>query len=256
MRGYVAFLKKEYLESIRTHKLLLLLAIFILFGIMSPMLAKLTPDLIKSMLNDSAIEALSIPEPTAIDAYAQFFKNTTQMGFIVLLLIFGGTLNNEINKGTLLLLLTKGLSRTSVLLSKFTMASILWTIAYGLCFLITFTYANLLFPAMEISHLWLSVSCVWLFGMMLLAILILASTLSSSTFAPLLLTGSFLAICFLLMIVPALQDYNPLKLVSDNKTMLSATYAIGNMAPSICVCLMIMLGSILLSNRIFRKKVI
>lgn len=256
MRGYVAFLKKEYLESIRTHKVILLLAIFGLFGVMSPMFAKLTPELLKSMLGEQGLNALSIGEPTAVDAYAQFFKNITQMGFIALLLIFGGTLNNEINKGTLLPLLTKGLSRSSVLWSKFTMACVLWTIAYGMCFLITFTYANLLFPAMEISNLFLSIGCVWLFGMMLLAILILASTLSSSTFAPLLMTASVIAIFFLLMMVPNTQDFNPLKLVSDNTAMLSASYTSADVIPSICVCTVIMVTSMFLSNRIFRKKVI
>ncbi|MBK8434017.1 MAG: hypothetical protein IPL28_23205 [Chloroflexi bacterium] len=78
-----------------------------------------------------AIEGVSItvPEPTAVDAYSQLFKNLTQMGMIVLLLVFGGMLSNEIARGTLLNMLTKGLSRHAVILAKYTVALLLWTAA-------------------------------------------------------------------------------------------------------------------------------
>lgn len=44
MRAYVAFIKKEGLELVRTYKLLLMILIFFAFGVMSPLMAKLMPD--------------------------------------------------------------------------------------------------------------------------------------------------------------------------------------------------------------------
>ena len=126
MRSYIAFCKKEVLENLRTHKVLILMIVFLLFGMMSPLTAKLMPEIFKSLALDGIV--ITIPEPTALDAYAQFFKNTSQMGLLVVLLVFGGMLSNEITKGTLINMVTKGLSRPVVILSKFTVASILWTL--------------------------------------------------------------------------------------------------------------------------------
>ena len=46
MRGYLAFVKKEFMEIIRTYKLVVLGAIFLILGIMNPLTAKLTPTLL------------------------------------------------------------------------------------------------------------------------------------------------------------------------------------------------------------------
>ena len=50
MRAYVAFIKKEGLELVRTYKLLLMILIFFAFGVMSPLMAKLMPDLMSQLV--------------------------------------------------------------------------------------------------------------------------------------------------------------------------------------------------------------
>ena len=45
----MAFLKKKWMELCRTGRLLILLLIFILFGILNPALAKLTPWLMETL---------------------------------------------------------------------------------------------------------------------------------------------------------------------------------------------------------------
>ena len=49
MRALLAFLKKEWMETVRSGKLLLLIIIFTIFGIMNPAIAKLTPWLMEMM---------------------------------------------------------------------------------------------------------------------------------------------------------------------------------------------------------------
>ena len=43
MKSLLAFMKKEYLEAARTGKIVILILLFVLFGIMNPAIAKLTP---------------------------------------------------------------------------------------------------------------------------------------------------------------------------------------------------------------------
>lgn len=51
------------------------------------------------------------------------------MGLIVLVLLFSGTLTTELSKGTLINVLTKGLTRYAVILAKYTVALVLWSFA-------------------------------------------------------------------------------------------------------------------------------
>lgn len=43
MKSLLAFMKKEWMEQVRSGRLLILVIIFILLGIMNPAVAKLTP---------------------------------------------------------------------------------------------------------------------------------------------------------------------------------------------------------------------
>lgn len=69
---------------------------------MSPLAAKLLPQILAS-------EGISItlPDPSAIDSWSQFFKNISQMGLIVTVILFSGVLGTELSKGTLINMLTK-----------------------------------------------------------------------------------------------------------------------------------------------------
>ena len=48
MTGYGAFVKKEFMEFYRSHKLLIILAVFLLLGMMNPLTAKITPQLVEN----------------------------------------------------------------------------------------------------------------------------------------------------------------------------------------------------------------
>ena len=49
MNAFIAFTKKEWLETIRSGKLVILTVLFLLFGIMNPAIAKLTPWMMELM---------------------------------------------------------------------------------------------------------------------------------------------------------------------------------------------------------------
>ncbi|WP_222860725.1 hypothetical protein [Paenibacillus antibioticophila] len=93
-----------------------MIAVFFIVGMLSPLTAKLMPELLSSFLPEGM--TLTIAEPTALDAWIQFFKNTSQMGLILIVILFSGILGTELTRGTLINMLTKGLSRHAVILSK------------------------------------------------------------------------------------------------------------------------------------------
>lgn len=138
MTRYFAFLKKELLEASRTYKLLIIGLVFATIGFSNPIIAKLTPELLASSGFD-----INIPEPTLIDSYVQFYKNiSTQL--ILFIILFAGTLSNELKSGSLINMVTKGLERSTILISKLSAMYLIWSLSYTITFLITYFYSPLL----------------------------------------------------------------------------------------------------------------
>ncbi len=252
MKAYVAFTKKEFCECYRTYKLLIMLVVFILIGMISPIVAKIMPELIGSFMPEG-IE-ITISEPTALDSWAQFFKNIPQMGLIILVIMFGGILANEYNRGTLINMLTKGLPRNVVILSKFTMTVSLWTLSYLLCFLVTYAYTRYFWTNDSVPNLFFSVFCMWIFGILLLAISLLGGVFFKSTYANLLLTGGFIVTLMVLNILPHLQKYNPITLSTNNMSLLTTVKEVTDFLPAIIVSFAMIIVAIVSAIIVFNKK--
>ena len=231
MTHYIAFLKKEIVESIRTYKLFIMLVVFLMFGIMNPLVAKLTPYIIETLIPDGV--SIVIPEPSALDSWTQFFKNITQMGLIVMVVVFNGILVTEVSKGTLINMLTKGLSRKAVILSKYTCMALIWTTSILASFLVTWGYTVYLFPTDKVNNLFFSVFCLWLFGLALLSLLMFASTLINSNYGSLLLVGVTVVAGMLLNLIPNFHKYNPLSLSTKNMELLTNTVSPSSLSASV-----------------------
>ena len=119
MKSLLALMRKEYREAIRTGRIMIIILLFVLFGIMSPAVAKLTPWMME-MLSDSMAESGLIVTNVQVDAmtsWMQFFKNIP-IALIAFVLMFSDIFTKEYNSGTLSLVLTKGLSRYKVVIAK------------------------------------------------------------------------------------------------------------------------------------------
>ncbi len=252
MREYIAFVKKEILEQLRTYKMLILISVFFLLGMMSPLIAKIMPDILSGMKIEGM--TIQIPDPTKIDAYSQFFKNFNQMGLLVLLLVFGGILSNELIRGTLVNVLAKGLSRATVILSKFTSAVILWTVGYVIAVLTTYGYTYYLFGNATEPNLIFSLFCLWMFGCFLISIILLSGTLTSGTFGGLIVTAVILVILLMISIVPNAWKYNPMTLASKNLDLLKETVKVSEFYPVLIITAVLTIASLYIAISLFRRK--
>lgn len=240
MKGFIAFFKKEALESFRTHKLLIVLAVFAVLGVISPVAAKMLPEILAAMPMEGM--TLVLPTPTRLDAWSQFNKNVSQMGLVVLLLVLSGQFSTEYAKGTLVNLLTKGLSRTAVALAKAAWAGVLWTAAYALALGVCMAYTAYLFPGEAVENLLASVAGLWLFGLLLLSCLAAGGALLSNSYGGLLcVVGLFVGLA-LLDLVPAIPPYNPNALVSQSMKLLQGQTDPKALAWPFVLCALITLG--------------
>ena len=72
MKAYFAFTQKELLESLRTYKLLIMIIVFMFFGMLGPLTAKLTPQILESLM--PAGMQVTMGEPTVLIHGHSFLK--------------------------------------------------------------------------------------------------------------------------------------------------------------------------------------
>lgn len=252
MRSYIVFTKKELIEYGRTYKFFILFTIFVALGFMNPLTAKFMPKILESFMPEE-IE-IQLPPPSSLDSWAQFFKNVTQTGLFVAIIIFSGMMSREYEKGTLVNMITKGLPRQTVILSKFTASTLLWTLSYWTCFVITHIYTMYFWKGETVLELATSTLFLYLFGIMLISVLLIGSTLFKNSYGGLLFTGGFIAILFLLKLSHKIDNYNPLQLANQNINLLSGNLHPSELKSPLFVCCTVIILSIISSILIFDKK--
>lgn len=252
MKGLIAFIEKESIEQLRSYKTPVLFAVLFLFGMSSPLLAKMTPELLKS-LSGSGI-TITLPKVTTADAWAQFFKNIGQIGMIALILIFGTSLSQEMNRGTLVIPLSKGLSRNSVIFAKYLVALFHWTAGFGLSALICCGYTQYLFHRFTVPHLLFSLFCLWLFGAFLLALVLLSETIATGNYAGLLLDAVVLGALLALDAFPSLQKWNPMTLAAQNTSMITKSGRSSDFIIAIWITISAIAVCFIFNVLLFRKK--
>lgn len=255
MKSFIAFTRKEFLQLLRTGKLLILLVIFILFGIMNPAIAKMTPWMMKlfsESFTDAGMTISMNTEITALTSWAQFYKNIP-LALIIFLLLSANIFTSEYQKGTLIPILTKGMPRFQVLLSKaFTLIAV-WSAGYWLCYGITYGYNFYFWDNCVASHLFLAATCIYLVGIWTISLLLLASSLFSSTSGVLAVTGGIFVLCYFISFIPSLLRYLPVRLLSAS-ALLTGAVSPPDYVSAIYVTVLLSLCQLLLAIFFFNKK--
>ena len=220
MRPLIAFLKKEGMEHVRSGKLMIFGILFVLFGIMNPAVAKLTPWMLEMMADSLAESGMIITDVTvsAMDSWVQFFKNIP-MALIVFVLMESSVFTKEYQSGTLVLSLTKGLARCQVVASKALVLTGLWSVGYWLCFGITYLYNAYFWDNAVAQNLMFSAVCWWLFGLWVVALLVVFSVLSNANTGVLLGAGGVVLASYLVGLLPKVGRYLP-TLLTDGTSLI------------------------------------
>ena len=180
--AFVTATRKELLQQARTKRLLIVVAVFVLFGLTSPLLAKFTPELLGSIPGAEQFADL-IPEPSIADALAQYIKNLTQFGFILAVLLGMGAVAGEKERGTAAMILSKPLPRWAFLLSKFVSQVAVYVLALGIAALGAYYYTFILFGPVDVGSFVLLNLLLLLWLLIFVAVTLLGSVLGKSTSA-------------------------------------------------------------------------
>lgn len=173
-------IKKEFNEIFKTSKIFILPLILLFFGFSSPILTKMMPELLSGLMDEMQI---ILPDQTWMDSYIQFFGNITQIGFIAIILVFMNTITEEKSKNTIILVLSKPISRTWFIMSKFIVNSIFLNTSILISYFATAFYTNILFENTQYSQSLQAISLFMIYSTGFLAIVTGLSAILKSSLA-------------------------------------------------------------------------
>ncbi|MBI4768886.1 MAG: ABC transporter permease subunit [Chloroflexi bacterium] len=209
-----ALLKKELREQWRTYRFLVVTAVLMLFGLLSPLLARYTPELLKSMPGLPPELGEIIPAATVGDAVGQYLKNTVQFGVILALLIPMSAVAGEKERGTAAMLLSKPVSRETFLLAKFAALGLTFLAGMALGGLGGYYYTGILFEWLPPDRFAALSGLLLLYLLVYLALTLFASALARTQAAAAGIAFGLYLLMGLAGVIPQLARILPGKLVA------------------------------------------
>lgn len=216
MTAWRALARKEILEFTRTWRIRVLLIPMLLFAIGSPVFTYFSPEILENTLEvygDGDIH-IEVPIPNWIDSYLQWARNLKQVIPILLLVITGGAIANEITSGSVIPLLTNGLSRRTLVITKFIVISGIAILAIAFSTMVNWMIGWMLFPDTRLIDAFAIIGVASVLSLLLIALAIFGSSFMPDAIGA---VGLELSIFFLLSIgtlwEPA-RSYSPVGLLS------------------------------------------
>lgn len=221
MSGFGALLKKEFKEQLRTHRLLIVSAVFAVFGLATPLLLKYLPELLQLAGEDIQLE---IPPATAAAVFGEYANTLSQVGVLLAVLLAMGAVAHERERGVAAMILSKPVGSMAYLAAKLVATSATFiaalAIGAGACYL----YTVLLIEQTAASGFVAMNLLLVLFFVFCLAVTLLCSSQFRSSLAAGGVALGVLVGQALLTQIPVVGEYLPGTLISWGTGLLSGPY--------------------------------
>lgn len=219
MKGLIPLLGKEVKEQVRTYRFLIVAAVFVVFGISTPLLLKYLPQIMEIAGEGMTI---NMPPPTAAQSLAEYLGNIGQLGLLITVLMAMGAIANELKNKTAILALSKPVSRTAFVTAKLTALSLTFTVSLAVASTFCFAYSVWLIGPSSLSS-FVGVNLLTaLFLIFALALTLLCSSIFRSSLAAGGLALVSLVGLSLFGMLPVIGDYTPGKLLEWGSNLLAA----------------------------------
>ena len=144
MSGFWVLLRKEFREQFKTSRILIVAAVFLFFGLSTPVLTKYLPEIIKLMPSTGDV-IIQMPTPTSADSLTGYTSNMAQFGVLMAVLVAMGAIAKEVETGTAAMVLSKPVGRLAFILAKLKAEGFTFLVALLLGGLACWGYTRILF---------------------------------------------------------------------------------------------------------------
>ena len=143
LNGLKAYVKKEFIEGIRTHKFLILAIGALFFAVADPIVLKLMPEILKNQLQGIDISSMiELNQKTVMENYA---KDLNQIFTLIIAFTLMGIVSGERSNKTLTIPVSMGCSVKSILTGKMIVYGSYISVLTVMGMLIAYYYSGIIF---------------------------------------------------------------------------------------------------------------
>jgi len=221
MKGFAPLFKKEIREQLKLYRLVIVLGVFLLFGLTSPLTLKYLPEIMK-LAGDQGM-SIQLPIPTAAQSLASYAGDIGQIGALVAVLIAMGCIANELKSGTAIMTLSKPVSRGAFVSAKLLAVSLTFLVSMVIASLVCFGYTVWLIQGAAVWPFVRLNLLLALFLIFCLAVTMLFSSLYKSSLAAGGLALSVIVSQGIISAIPIVGKYMPGKLLDWGTNLLTGS---------------------------------
>ena len=224
----------EWLRLIRTPRAISLAAVYLLFGLLGPVIAKYMADIVSHV--ESGI-TITVPPPTPKDGVAQYISQVSQTGLVVVVVVAAGTLAFDGRRGVATFLRTRVPSMAALVVPRYVVTSLAAVGAYALGTLAAWYETALLIGPLPVGPMLAGLLCQAGYLLFAVAVVAVAASVARRTVGTI---GIALAVLLLLPIAgiaSAVHDWLPSTLVTAPVELLG-TASLRDYLPALAVAAM------------------
>jgi ABC-2 type transport system permease protein len=217
MSTFKAYLKKEFIEGIRTKKFLIIAISFIFFALADPVMLKMMPSILESQMK--GVDLSSMIQLNQKTAMGNYLKDIYQLTSLVIAFCLMGIMANEINEKTMVIPRAIGGLTMSIAFSKMLVYAVFVSLVSIVSMLCTYYYSGIIFKN-DFANIYLVIKAGMLYSLFfsfLISILILISSFMKKN----ILTAIFsVLIIYIMPVIDEIFDiskYTPINLLNMAK---------------------------------------
>ncbi len=241
--------QKEIAEHVKTYKLLIVAAVFLLFGLSTPMLFKFLPEIVK--LSGEQIP-IQMPTFTAADAVKSYINSLGQIGLLVTVLVAMGSVAQERERGTAVMTLCKPVGFGAFVSAKLAALVLIFGIGVALGAIGFYIYTVVLLGDLSLFSFLLITLLAGCYFVVCLSITLMYSTFFKNQLAAGALALVTLIGMALISNIPQLSPYMPSALMSWAQRL--AAGSSGSSWSALIVSCSIVVAAIIIGWQVLNRK--
>lgn len=201
--------KLEALRLWRTQRWLILLAVFVSFGVLGPLTARYLPDLLEALGEEAAG---SIPAMTAVDGITQYVGNAAQIGILAVVFVAAAALAFDAKPEMAVFLRTRASVR-DIIVPRVVVSAGASAAAFGIGLLIAYVLTGILLDWLDALAVVEGGILFALYLVFVVAVVALVSSFIRSVPGVAMLSVGILIVLALIGLVPQIAPWLPSELV-------------------------------------------
>ncbi|MGS0973417.1 MAG: ABC transporter permease [Candidatus Izemoplasmataceae bacterium] len=221
-------IKYDFFYLKRTAKFIIFPALAFLLAVISPLTAKYMNQILEFALGSEDLP-MTFPDPTVMDSYTQYLGNLYEMFILVVIFVSVGIFVRDKAKVLIPLILTKPISRTKYLLSKYITFNILVFISLIIGYLVFSYYTFILFDEVDMLGMFYGTLLYMLYVLFITSIALFASAVFDTYILAMFFTfGIYIIINIFNIFKSTLFQYFPGRIINAITEILVGTIDAGD----------------------------